>query len=265
MMLSRGTQKPDDKGIRGAASYTPSLPVAIIWSAVPGDMWARKPAHFLPTSTIQFARLKTGEGRILRLSDSNYESFAEILGLLKYGERGGIDQDEAVKILQYMHNRIIGRARGGEFRYIVLDEDGRPEDEGALPLSFTNPMTLIGELKDAFEWDDRHFLVSHANRLTADTYIFADAPAVQRAAVKLGYEAISYPDLFVGGESAAKQLLDMEIEDLQGIQMQRDIDSDEVPTHETIRPLTKGAVEPIKAVRTLDLLKEIDKAQLREG
>lgn len=265
MMLYRGTQKPDAKGVRGAASYTPSLPVALIWSAVPGDMWARRPANFLPTSTIHFASLATDADKVLRLSDSNHESFSEVLGLLKYGEPSGIDQDGVLKILQYMHNRIIGKAKGGEFRYIVLDEDGYPQDESDLPLSFTNPMTLIGELKDAFEFDGRHFLVSHANRLTADTFIFADAPAVQRAALKLGYQAISYPDLFVGGETAAKQLLDMEVEDLQGVQIQRDIDSDDVPTHETIRPLAKSSVEPIKAVRTLDLLKEIDKAQLRES
>jgi len=262
MDLYRGTQTPGAKGVRGARSYTPSLPVAIIWSAEPSDSWSSREAKakVLPTSTVEFARLNTG--KILELSDYTYITYAEILKLLKYKKRGGIDQDEALKILKYLHNRITGMARGGEFKYTVTDSEGEPLDPNSVPFSFTSPMTLISEFKDEFEWDGS---LDTAEHLTADTFIFADAPAVQRAALKLGYEVLMYPDVFAGGEFVAEKLLGIEVYDLKGVEEDRDLDGEYIPTHETFRPLVEGAVVPVQAVLTSELLREVDMSELKRA
>lgn len=266
MELYRGTQTSSVKGVREALSYTPSLPVAIIWSAHPGDTWGNLAPHFLPTSTVHRAKLNTK--KILELSEYTHATFGRILRKLKYGRPGGIDDREALKILQYMHNRIIGKARGGEFKYAVLDEEGEHLDPEEVPLSFTDPVTLISEVKDEFQsasFDGIKEALTVADRIEADTFIFADAPAVTRAALKLGYEVMWYPDVFAGGEFGAPPLLGMNVEDLQGVEMDYDIEDDEIATHDTYRPLVEGAVIPVESVLTSELLREVDASELKRA
>jgi len=256
MLLYRGTQRPEISGVRKGLSYTPSLAAAIIWSSVPPDVWSRREAVFLPTSTVHRARLKRS-AKVLSLAEDNYVSFDHVLAILGYGERDGIDHAEALKILQYMHNRITGRARGGEFLYRVVDEDGEELNERDLPFSLSNPMTLIGEFKDEFGGDD-----SIAARLRADTFIFADAPATQRAALKLGYDALHYRDLFAGAESVSEKLLGIRADDLEGVETDYDLQGEDVYVHETYRPLKAGAIEVVDSVLTKDLLRQVDLAEL---
>lgn len=258
MILYRGTQTPEVKGHLKSASYTPSLPAAIIYSARPGP-WGTDP-EFLSTSTVHIARLETD--KILELSPYADTSFQDILRLLRYEKKNGIDIDEAVKILQYMHNRILGRTQGGEFKYKVVDDFGHELDPDDVPFSLTMPETLISQFKDDFELEQS--IDEAETSLVADSFIFADAPAVGRAARKLGYEAIKYPDVFAGAEGVSEKLLGIPVDRLQGIREEEDIDYDPVPMHDTIRTLVEGAVVPVESIPTLKLLKRLDKADLEQ-
>jgi len=259
MELYRGTRREEVKGVRKSVSYTPSLPVAIIWSSRPPDVWGQREASFLPTSTVHIARLNTD--KILELSSDNHDSFLQILRALKYGVRGGLDHDEMLKILQYLHNRLIGRAKGGEFSYRV---EGIEEED--IPFSLMDPKTTISELKWELEGiSDKKEVEQEADRLIADTFIFADAPAVQRAAVNLGYKALYYPDVFQGGEFVAPKLLGIDVYGLQGVERQWDLEMEKVPVHETYRPLVAGAIIPVESVLTRDLLATVSAEQLEKS
>jgi hypothetical protein len=74
-------------------------------------------------------------------------------------------------------------------------------------------------------------------RLQADTFIFADAPAVQRAARVAGYDCIVYSDVFEGGRHASEVLLGVDVEELPGIDLDEDLEDDLVVVHDTYRPL----------------------------
>lgn len=256
--LYRGTQRPEIEGVRKGLSYTPSLPAAVIWSSMPPDAWGRREPAFLPTSTIHEAQIVRG-GKVLQLAEDSYVSFQRILLLFGYGRRNGISKDEAIKILLYMHNRVIGKARGGEFLYKLVDEDGEERDDRHLPLSFSSPMTLISEFKDEFEGDD-----TITGRLAADVFIFSDAPAVQREAVRQGYDILSYRDVFQGAEGASEKLLGIPAEDLHGVETEYDLNRDRVCVHETYRPLTAGAIKVVGSILTKDLLKRVDPAEFSQ-
>jgi hypothetical protein len=257
MMVYRGVQSPATKGVRGVASYTDSLPAAIIWSSVPPDFWNRRDAYFLPTSSVYFAKLAAA--KILTLSKFNYESFGNTLKALKYGRKGGMTEQEALATLTYLHKRVTRQARGGEFRYDLVDEEGEPVRDSHIPLSFSDPITVISEFADDLDWASSFEV---ADRLTADTFIFADAPAVQKAAIRMGYEALAYPDVFDGAEKASRTLLGLEVDDLEGVERAYDIDGERVPTHRTFRPLIQEALEPVETVLTRVLLEKMDRAEL---
>lgn len=236
-LLYRGTQTSQDKTVRGASSWTPSLPVAIIWSARPGQLGDS--AEFLESSTVHVGRLRAGAKTLQLCAHSNVCSFAEVLQALRYREDGGIPEEEATKILNYLHNRETGRVRGGEFAYRVIDEDGEEVTEADIPFSIRSPVTRVSEFRDGDWYDDPQ---EAAGRLEADAFIFADAPAVLRAARSLGYDAIRYLDVFDGGTWAAPELLGVEVDELDGVEMDSDLEYEEVPVHETIRPLSPEAI-----------------------
>jgi hypothetical protein len=248
----RGTRGRDpERSIRRSLSFTPSLPVALIWSAPPGDVWGRRPPAFTPSSTVHAAYLGIAKPLVLDDQES-YMHLGDVLRLLRFEEAGGISEEQARRIYNYLHNRILGKAEGGEFGYRVLDEDGGDLDEADVPLSFLMPATLISEARD--DWDVEPTLET-AGRVIADTYIFADAPAVQKAAVQLGYDGLIYRDVFLGGDSASRELLGEDVEDLDGIEMQYDLkDDDEVPTHLTARPLGDAVVSYLWAAPSESLV-----------
>lgn len=251
MKLYRGTQKPKAEiGVRGAPSYTPILEIAMVWSAMPGDMWARRKPSFLKGSTVHIAELNTD--KILDLRGlGTHASLGDILRRLDYDRCP--DFHETLKIYNYLHNRIIGKAKGGEFRYKVFDEDGEEElEESDVPFDFRNPQTLISrEVRDDF-YNEPTTEVS--DRIIADTYAFIDAPAVQRAAKALGYECIVYTDIFEGGETAVQELLGIDWEDIPEIAVEYDIDDEEVPAHDTYRPLAKDAIIIVESKPINDIL-----------
>lgn len=246
MKLYRGTQREISKGKKKTPSYTPSLPVAVIYSAHPG--YGGNP-YFLPSSTVHVAELQDNARIIELCSHNNHCSFQRVLDVLQYGEPNGLTWDEALKILWYMHFRLTGRNAGGDFLYKVFNEEGDTENEFDLPLSLSDPITLIYEFREEFEYDDKI-----GSRLLADAFIFADAPRFGIVGSRLGFDAVSYRDIF-SAEKAAKVLLSCEdIYDLEGVDEEEDLEEEYVPAHKTVRPLHDGAIQIVESIPTAQLL-----------
>ena len=248
MLLYRGTQTPNYlRTARGLPSYTPSLPVAVIYSAVPGaGIFHSGPqeAHFIKGSTVTAVEFKFKKVLDLRGDESgNYCSLADVIDALGFG-RGGINVDEVRKIYNYLHNRNTGKAKGGEFSYKFYDEDRETElDERDLlslhDIVFGRNSIFLWPAREEFEHDPT---LEQAARLVADAFIFADSPAVRRVAAAQGFDAILYEDVCTGCGYAAEDLF--EVTDLESIGIDEgwDIEMKDVPVHETYRPLIDGRV-----------------------
>lgn len=237
-VLYRGTQRPSTGGRFAIESWTPSIGVAVIWSGQPGNPYAHDKAlrktNLLPTSTVHAGCLPTGAKIVDVAMDESHVSLGHVLRLLGAGESDGIPFDEVRKILNYLHNRAIGKVRGAnpEFGYRI----GEPDDDGfELDLGdILRGRTAFLALRDELEFRDA---LEVGDELVADTYVFMDAPAVQRAAVARGIGALRYLDVFEGGITAAPALFDREIDDLDGIDRVLDLEGEDVPVHVTVRPL----------------------------
>lgn len=250
-LLYRGTQSPKIKGRQVLHSWTPSMQVAMVYSAEPGDVWGMRPPSFLPGSTVHIGRLTPG-ARVLPLCPySGTCSLFSVLTALRFGKDGGISETEAAKILTYMHNRETGRVRAGQFQYRVIDEDGDEVLDTHLGFSLVDPETRVRNFRDQDFYDDP---AEASGRLEADTFVFADAPAVRRAATAQGWDAISYMDVFA--TSAPRDLLGEDAEDLDGVDTDMDLQDDEVPVHVTVRPLRPEVVMLERSVPTAELLAE---------
>lgn len=259
----RGTQRRDLGGVRGAQSWTDAIAVALIWSAVPGDPWAssreRRDAHFIETSTVHAAHLALHHPLVIR---ETYMDVADVMRALHYGEPNGITADEVRRVFNYLHNRIYGKAPGGEFSYVVVDEDGEPLDEHDEPFSLTGTASHILDLRDEatqYGWDDEvvGIDIKVAERLAADAYVFFDSKTVQAVARRLGFDGFVYPDLFQGCESAARDLFGLECDDIEGVDDARDVKHETVFTHRTYRPLTEESVVPMWDAPSLMLLPDV--------
>lgn len=244
----RGTQRTEIEGVRQGLSFAYSLPVAIIWSARPGDIWTGRQPEFLPTSTVHMATVAARNP--LNLGNETYCTLGTVLRALGYPK--GISNEDVRKIYTYLHNRIIGKAKGGAFSYVVMDPDGQEYSEYDVPLSFNKPESLISYFARE-SWDDAPELAS-ADLLAADVYAFVDAPAVQRAALARGHDVIIYADVFAGGEDAATQLLGCDVNELDGVEEAVDLKGEIVPAHHTVRLLDPAAITAIEATPTATLL-----------
>jgi hypothetical protein len=257
-LVYRGTQQREQHGVRGATSWTDSLPVAMIWSAVPADPWASSRelnhAHFIDTSTIHAAHLNFQNPLAL---DYNQASVGDIMRALRYGEPDGIADDEVRKVFNYLHNRMMGKAAGGEFGYVVYDEDGGEIDPDDRELSFDMSDSLIRDMRDEFEYADEKFEV--ADRIAADAYVFFDSKTVQAVARRLGFDGFVYWDIFEGCEYAARDLFgkDVDCANIEGIEEATDLKDETVFTHRTYRPLSEESVVPAWDAPSLTLLPEL--------
>jgi len=250
----RGTQRRSIRGARKILSFTPSLPVAVIWSAQPGDFWSDIRPRFLKTSTVHKVELSSKKQLTFQW---NHCSLADVLKLLKYGEEDGISPEGVEKIYRYLHNRLIGKTKyAGEFYYQLYDEDGKEVDGYEIPFSLTRPETAISWYGFA-QWDYEPTLET-ASQLWADTFIFADTPAVQRAAKAQGYDSIAYVDLFAGGERASEWLLGCSVWGLSGVESDTDLEDNEVPVHWTIRPLNNKIIKIVESVPAEQILETED-------
>jgi hypothetical protein len=247
MKVYRGTQTPDPGRTRKkgfAPSYTSVLPVAIIWSAHPGDEWDQYPPAFTGSSTVHAAELRCRKLLDLRKLGT-YCAFSEVLRLMNYGKNKHWTIEEVLKVYNYLHNRITGRAPGGEFKYRVMEEpySDHQMSEDDVPWDLMNPETLISwHAHPEFEMNPS---LDSASILIADTFIFIDSPGVRRVAKAMGYDCIVYMDVFHGAEEASKLLLGIDVEDIPGIQEEEDIDWDYVPSHDTVRPLNPDTIRPL--------------------
>jgi hypothetical protein len=184
---------------------------------------------------------------------------ADVMRALRYGEPNGITADEVRRVFNYLHNRIYGKAPGGEFSYVVVDEDGEPLDEHDEPFSLTGTASYILDLRDEaaqYGWGDEvvGIDIKVAERLAADAYVFFDSKTVQAVARRLGFDGFVYPDLFQGCESAARDLFGLECDEVEGIDDARDVKNETVFTHRTYRPLTEESVVQVWDAPSLTLL-----------
>lgn len=237
MIYYRGTQgHAFDQSRQKALSFTPCLGVALLYAAVPGDPWSRgekSKTRWVPTSTLHAVHLDVTP--LLDL-DGPSTSLADVLQLLKYDQENGITYEEVLKLLRYMKKRVIN---GPGFKYVILDEDYDRYDEENEEQPWGILTLAISYFIDEWEFDPSR---ETAMRLIADSFIFADAPIVTRVAERLGFRGIQYIDV-VAAQSDVEELLDIDIYDIDCIEPRDDFDDEEVPTHETVRPLSGAGVE----------------------
>jgi hypothetical protein len=150
-----------------------------------------------------------------------------------------------------MHKRTLGQAQGGDFGYKLVDEEGNERDESEVPLSFSHPESMISLAREDWVYDPT---LDTADLLSADTFIFVDAPAVQRAVLARGFDVMVYVDIFQGGEGAAKELLGCDVTDLDLIDEGMDLKDDWQTVHDTVRILDPAVVVEMSAVPTASLL-----------
>lgn len=255
MIVYRGTQRRDVEGALKSLSFTDSLPVAVIWSSLPGDVWANRPTKFLSTSTVHAYEVFPRNTLVLGGEEPGM-SLGDVLRALDYPN--GITPDETRKIFIYLHKRLLGRTKGGGlFNYLYVDEEGDEYTDDDLSFDLTNPETMLS--KALWDWDgefEDEAVTNIANRLYIDNFAFADAPAVQRAAIKLGYDSIAYVDAFAGGADASKELFDVPVNKLVGVRMEWDIvaGNKKIPTHLTLRILDDRIVKQRWSFPTSDVL-----------
>lgn len=271
MKLYRGTQRKTLKGIQKTTSWTPALPVALVYAARPitGPLGYMRGAELLPTSTIHVGEM-SGRTKVLDLcayNTSAYEtpsvkrtyshcSLWDVMKKLRYGKKNGITHDEVMSALQYMHNRLVGRVPGGRFSYVYFDEYGEPTDDEEVPLSLLSPESLISwiVMEDIdMHYDDDEAMADVAGRFVVDAFMYADSFAIREAARRLGYKAIRYDDVFQGGPMAVESLLGCDIEDVEGIKtgyeiFAEDLDEEELPAHVTVRPLKPGVIKTVEKI-----------------
>lgn len=241
--IYRGTQRPDVTGRHPTASWTPALGVAVIYAARPRQ-W--EPPIFVSGSTVHVSEVPEGSKLLSLCRGDSYCTLETLIGELGYGSREGITDEEVDKLVGYLHRRVLGRAPGGEFQYLTYETDGSEIDEAMVPFSLFDPETRISLWRD---WVlDEEGVEASAPYLHADTYAFADSPVVRRVARRLGYDFLVYEDIFDSGPFAAEELLGLDIEDLEGVDETWGLDEEPTTSHETLRPLHKGALGPVESL-----------------
>ncbi len=245
VLMYRGTHGTDPNATQlKTPSFTPCLDAATIYSAIPGDEWGRRAPSFLETSTVHAAFIDASP--VLRLGGNEPQAnLGDVLRDLKFGQPEGISRDEVVRIYNYLHNRTLGRTPGGTFKYQVFDDEGTLldlEDDDVVPFSISRPQTIFSVFRESFDFSRDNEILVEASGLVADAFVFADTPAVVRAAQRLGFRGISYMDVFEGAEAAAPVLLLCEAEDIDCIEELQDLEGDLVLCHETLRPLPGAEV-----------------------
>jgi hypothetical protein len=259
----RGTQTAQAlRGVRGVTSWTDSLTIALIWSAVPGDVWASRKTSFIETSTVHAAHLALRNPLVFK---HNGASVGDIMRALRYGEPNGLTDEELRRVWNYLHNRLYGKAKGGEFNYVAYDEEGDELGSDEEPFSIQGNVSHFTELRDEQEYAEGEQLFAIGDQIAADAYVYFDSKRVQEAARRLGFDGLIYMDIFEGCQYAAEELFDpreVDCELIEGIEIDQDVKYDDVPTHWTYRPLYEDRVIPLWSEPAEELAA---KGQEREG
>ena len=241
----RGTQTAQAlRGVRGVTSWTDSLTIALIWSAVPGDVWASRKTRFVETSTVHAAYLELRNPLVFT---SNSASVGDLMRALRYGEPNGLTEEDLRRVWNYLHNRLYGRAKGGEFNYVAYDEEGDELDPDDMPFSLMGNESVFTELRDEQEYAEGAELFEIGDRIAVDTYVLFDSKRVQEAARRLGFDGLVYWDIFEGCQFAIEELFgpQEDCEQIEGIDVAPDVRYEDVVTHKTYRPLYEDRIIPL--------------------
>lgn len=244
-LLFRGARTPDLMRTKtGLLSFTDCLPVAVVYSSFP----SRDNVRFVEGSTVGAASIDMSKTLdLLGYDDEPFISLNQVLTELNYGKDGGISDAEVEKILNYLANRDIGKlsATLPSIKYKFYADSEREEERDVLREAGLT-RSFFGVLRDEFansEWfysdDDDETVFDWASRILVDSFAFADAPAVQREAVRQEFTAIEYQDAFEGGERAFRDLAGIEDPDIiECVETAFSVESewDNILTHRTVRP-----------------------------
>ena len=255
-LFYRGTQTDEHTRTQfKQLSFTPCLGAALVYSAVPANAWSSSKelskAHFVEGSTVTAVRLD-----VEPYIDWPYLSLSigDVMRALKFEEPDGITEEEVRRIYNYMQNRILGKAAGGEFKYKLFDEDGDEMSDEDLEEEKDILTTGIAWARDNWDYDAT---LHTADCVAADTFIYADCPVVVKVAQRLGFRGIRYLDVFDAGY-AVKDLFGIEdIFEIECVEQEEDIEWEEVPSHVTVRPLAGANVEVVWQKPALVVMEEL--------
>lgn len=190
------------------------------------------------------------------------------MSALGFGEKGGMTLRELKRTLIYLHKRHLGLAPGGPFSSVILDEDGEAvERERAFYLS---ARSHIRDFWEELEGESAQDQLSMGGLFVADAFVFADATAVQEAAVRAGYDAIVYDDVFGGAETVLEDLTGLRPEQIGCLSLEEDPFSywkeefEESWYHRSVRPLRSDVVTNVKSMPAMEALAEMREAPNNE-
>jgi hypothetical protein len=110
-----------------------------------------------------------------------------------------------------------------------------------VPFNIRYPQTLLSwEVLPEFEMFGATWDV--AERFVIETFALVDVPTLRNVARRLGYDAITYEDVFYGGRVAAPVLLGCDVGSLEGVTIGAGLDDYAVPLHQTFRPLNNNVL-----------------------
>lgn len=237
--VRRGAQR---KGYLHLESFTDSPDIASIYAGTPGDPWSSSrdgaKAQYKEGASVHPVYLSIKEPLHL---DRHQTDFGTILEKLQYGQPDGITHEEATKILNYLINRKAGKVKAGDFEYRAYDEDGEHELEDEM-WSLTHVHTGLHQIRSDFNDSagDHAEAMRHAERLSADTFAFVDAPRFKDVAQRLGYDGVVHDDV-LAAKHVAPELLNKPAKQVQGLNDTYGGDH----IHKTYRPFHPHQVVPL--------------------
>lgn len=244
----RGTKEREDRTKLAAKSWTPSIDVAAVYSsAISGDGYVNN-FKFVPGSTIHAAEISAA--RTLDYITYGHQcDFPSLISALGYKLQGGMTEEEARKVLRFLHKRMLGLLKGyPEFAAEAWGSSEERDDEEPLHvgIDFRSQPTCISEYEGLWGGDRQY---DGGPIMALDVFAFVDCPTVIEVCERLGIQAVLYADAFDAGRSASKKLFGLsgdDPEELLGVEEKyNEIDFERTWVNETIRPLSGASVRPL--------------------
>ena len=185
------------------------------------------------------------------------------MSALGFGDKGGMTLRELKRTLIYLHKRHLGLAPGGPFSSVILDEDGEAVEQERAFYPIYRAQSHIRDFWEELEGESTIDQLSMGGLFIADAFVFADAPAVQEAAVRAGYDAIVYGDVFGGAETVLEDLTGLRPEQIGCLSLEEDPFSywkeefEESWYHRSVRPLRSDVVTNVQSMPAVEALAEL--------
>lgn len=255
LVFYRGTRRPSIDGRLNTQSFASSPDVGSVYAATPSSSWSNPDPSYLRGSTVHPVHIKMTNPLDLRRY-GHQMTFGDYLTAMRYGQEGGMQHDEAIKVLNYLskrYQRTVGMDGRGDFAFKVRrhEDDYDPEVHDSEDLDDEWGSNQIQQLRDDMEYErDPEKFIRQGHRLQADSYAFADSPRTKAVGQRLGHDGVIHHDVFQGANVAGPALLGKDPEEMHGVSMEGDdIDNenyDQLPTHETWRPFSPAEqIRPI--------------------